>query len=373
MVDSPRSVASHDSGQGTGKAHATKDKQCQYCQQPFTSSSLGRHLDQFIFRKKPDGIHNVDEIRRLRGGITRRTAKGNANSKPDSEGSHLTPHTTSPVTRDSSAGDASRTDLNATPAEGYRIRLNAPNWQSTGVINGLPGSMTASPALENKTFADRKRKYSSIETAAAKDILGLRGDLGSEKDTARALELALREVLDTIRAAQYAVYLHHLNGLVALSNYLCSQGQHNTGPISLRHRHPIPLVPFPRPPPPPSALHPSHVAQPLCNTNLLPRLVSPKPNSSAAPRIPNHSPNHKMEIQPSPIPYTSKPPRPRLVLLPPDRFRRLPQHRSPRPSRPRLHPLHLPPTTPTARDLANRARTRIRPGKAETPGSRRKT
>jgi hypothetical protein len=202
MVESPKSEASHESGHATGKTHAPKEKQCQYCHQHFTSSSLGRHLDQFIFRKKPDGIHNVEEIRRLRGGITRRTAKGSANAKQERERSNSTPQTTPPVNGESPAVEP-WINLNATPLEGYRIRLNAPNWQSTGVINGLPGSSTVSPALEINTSRNGKRNYSSVETAAAKDILGLRGDLGSEKDTARALELALREVLDTIKAARY--------------------------------------------------------------------------------------------------------------------------------------------------------------------------
>jgi hypothetical protein len=202
MADSPKSEASSlDSTPATGKLHAPKDKECQYCHQHFTSSSLGRHLDQFIFKKKPDGIHNVEEIRKLRGSITRRTAKGSSSTKQDREGSNPTPQTTSPVNRDSPAG-IGRENLNATPVEGYRVSLNVPNWQSTGVINGLSGSSTASPALEYNTPTTGKRQYSSVETAAAKDILGLRGDQGSEKDTARALELALREVLDTLHAAQ---------------------------------------------------------------------------------------------------------------------------------------------------------------------------
>jgi hypothetical protein len=168
MVDSPKSEVSHESSPAAGRHHAAKDKQCQYCHQHFTSSSLGRHLDQFIFRKKPDGIHEVEEIRRLRGGITRRTTKGGANTKHDREGSLSTSHITSPLHRDSPAEDV-REDLNATPVEGYRIRVNAPNWQSTGVINGLPGSSTVSPALEHMPSTAGKRSYSSIETAAARD------------------------------------------------------------------------------------------------------------------------------------------------------------------------------------------------------------
>jgi hypothetical protein len=207
MVDSPKSEASHDSSPATAKTRTSKDKECPYCHQGFTSSSLGRHLDQYIFRKKPDGVHDVDEIRRLRGGITRRTAKGGLQCKQDREGSLSTPHTTSPANRNSPAEDA-RVDLNATPEEGYRVQLNVPNWQSTGVINGLPGSSTVSPAWEHviSTAGTGKRKYTSLEPSSAKDILGLRGDAGSERDTARALELALREVLDIVQAAQYVSF-----------------------------------------------------------------------------------------------------------------------------------------------------------------------
>lgn len=206
MVHSPKSEASHDSSSAARKIHAPNDRRCQYCQHHFTSSSLGRHLDQFLFRKKPDGIHDVEEIRRLRGSITRRTAKASAKAKQDRERCHSTPQTTPPVDQRSPAGNIN-VDLNATPVDGYRVRVNAPNWQSTGVINGLPGPSTVEPASENVNPTTGKRIYSSIETAAAKDILGLRGDLGYEKETTRALELALREVLDCIQAARYVCRL----------------------------------------------------------------------------------------------------------------------------------------------------------------------
>lgn len=159
-------------------------------------------MDQFLFRKKPDGVHNVQEIRELRRSITRRTAKGSGNAKQDREGSHCTPQTTSPVNYNSPVGEIP-VDINATPVEGLRFQLNTPNWQSTGVINDLPAPSTVSSGLENPTPTTGKRIYSSIETAAAKDIVGLRSDLGNEKDTVRALELALREVLDRIQAARY--------------------------------------------------------------------------------------------------------------------------------------------------------------------------
>lgn len=62
-----------------GTTKAPKDKNCPYCGQAFTSSSLGRHLDLYIKSKNPkapDGIHDVDEIRKLRGSITRRQPRG---------------------------------------------------------------------------------------------------------------------------------------------------------------------------------------------------------------------------------------------------------------------------------------------------------
>ena len=197
MAESPKSEASHDSSPAAGKLHLAKDRECQYCHQAFTSSSLGRHLDQFIFRKKPDGIHNVDEIRQLRGAITRRTNKGGSGTKHDREEGNGTPQTLAHVGRDSPMTTEIRADLNATPPEGYKISLNAPNWQSTGVINGLP-TLTA---LDSSTPNGPPSRL-GVDAVAAREILGLRNDLGCEKETARALELALREVLDTIQAAR---------------------------------------------------------------------------------------------------------------------------------------------------------------------------
>ncbi|KAL9053585.1 MAG: hypothetical protein Q9162_004682 [Coniocarpon cinnabarinum] len=57
----------------------SKDRICPFCEQAFTSSSLGRHLDLYIREKNPkppDGIHDVEEIRKMRRKITRRQPKG---------------------------------------------------------------------------------------------------------------------------------------------------------------------------------------------------------------------------------------------------------------------------------------------------------
>lgn len=57
-----------------GAAKSAKDRACPFCGQAFTSSSLGRHLDLYIKPKNPkpaDGVHDVDEIRKLRGSTLR--------------------------------------------------------------------------------------------------------------------------------------------------------------------------------------------------------------------------------------------------------------------------------------------------------------
>ncbi|RMZ92620.1 hypothetical protein DV736_g171, partial [Chaetothyriales sp. CBS 134916] len=185
MVRSPSEAGSDsetDQPANAAKTPTIKDKTCQYCHQQFTSSSLGRHLDQFIFKKKPDGIHNVDEIKALRGGITRRTARS---GKKD-------------TTRDLI------NEINQPPPGGLEVRLNRVYWQSTGVITdpAVLNRSATSPPSASATAATgasaaslplpKKRSYSSFAT-----------DLNptSVADSARALELALREVLDSLRAA----------------------------------------------------------------------------------------------------------------------------------------------------------------------------
>ena len=184
MADSPKSDSSRDSGdednEQRAKASTSKDRKCQYCGQYFTSSSLGRHLDQFLSKKKPDGVHDVDEIRRLRGGITRRTArhiKSQEHDERSGQNSLSVPDRASPPVLD---------QLNAPPPEGVVNTLNKFDWQSTGVINGLTGVSTYS------VNPPKKRSFSTF----AGDTTNI-----SDKDTTRALELALREVLDSVRSA----------------------------------------------------------------------------------------------------------------------------------------------------------------------------
>ncbi|OJD17193.1 hypothetical protein AJ78_02686 [Emergomyces pasteurianus Ep9510] len=185
-TDTPEGSNACEEGQSqTGsKPPAVKDKQCQYCHQPFTSSSLGRHLDQYLFKKKPDGVHDVEEIRRLRSGITRRTAR-NSSAKRES------PDVGSPATTAAKISDTeSKTDhgsrLNGKPGKtGFQVLLNQPTWHATGVINDIPNTTQVSQLRIPAVGVDY--------AARSSDKTG--------PETTKALELALREVLDSVKAA----------------------------------------------------------------------------------------------------------------------------------------------------------------------------
>lgn len=183
---------------GHSKPHASKDRECQFCHQKFTSSSLGRHLDQFLHKKKPDGVHVVDEIRRLRGGITRRTARqGGKNEQDDSMTSNASPA----PTQQSPPGPVVDT-LNVPPVNGLRTQFNSLNWHSTGVINDLKDTSAIPITLASpvSTPLSAKRNYS---TFAGMDQPTTRPTgTDTEKDTTiRALELSLQEVLDSVHSA----------------------------------------------------------------------------------------------------------------------------------------------------------------------------
>ncbi|KAJ5081632.1 hypothetical protein NUU61_009896 [Penicillium alfredii] len=151
--DTSEDLGDENQGSKTGGNPALKDRKCQYCQQAFTSSSLGRHLDQFLFKKKPDGVHDVEEIRRIRS---------ESAFKP----------------RDPSV----------------RMMFNTPTWHATGVINDIPNPSRAldgprQPPSQSRTASLQLPDYAS------------RGATANNPDTMKALELALREVLDNIKAA----------------------------------------------------------------------------------------------------------------------------------------------------------------------------
>jgi hypothetical protein len=192
--DTPEGSTAGDD-QSNSKANlASKDRKCQYCQQAFTSSSLGRHLDQFLFKKKPDGIHDVEEIRRIRSGITRRqarTSSGKHESSPE-RGQKKTP-SDSYTTADtgSKARDAP-----------VRMMFNTPTWHATGVINDIPNP---SRVPDGPRIAPSQSRAGSLQLPD----YASRGAGSSKPDTMRALELALREVLDNIKAATYVIIYNY--------------------------------------------------------------------------------------------------------------------------------------------------------------------
>ncbi len=74
-----------------------------------------------------------------------------------------------------------------------RTYLNKPNWQSTGVINDLP------PTAENALYS---RRLSPPRRPSVKEEIMHKQNMLEERDRARAAELALREVLESVNAAK---------------------------------------------------------------------------------------------------------------------------------------------------------------------------
>ncbi|KAK4220015.1 hypothetical protein QBC37DRAFT_409065, partial [Rhypophila decipiens] len=172
---------------------APKDRKCQYCNQDFTSSSLGRHLDQFIKPKNPkapDGVHDVEQIRRAREGITRRHV-----ARRDTSASGSTPAARSKkssVSEDPESPSAFKSPVSAKgfglgSTSGRAYPSNTP-WTATGVKNDIPnnehGPKKEPTRQPNRShFGDKKDKQ----------------DL---EDKARAAELALSEIIGSFRAAR---------------------------------------------------------------------------------------------------------------------------------------------------------------------------
>ncbi len=200
-------------------AKAVKDKQCPFCHQAFTSSSLGRHLDIYIREKNPkapDGRHDVDAIRKLRQNITRRQSKV-AVPRRETSASVGTPTTVSrrsPASEDAEASAArcplsQREDSQAGGPIARAFPFNTP-WEATGVINDLV-------AREGVAIRDGRRNAEgdgpgrgsksgpsprSVSRQTLKQQLDTRQQIQDAQDTSRAAELALRELLSSLRAAK---------------------------------------------------------------------------------------------------------------------------------------------------------------------------
>ncbi|KAI9799676.1 MAG: hypothetical protein M1825_004411 [Sarcosagium campestre] len=189
------SIATPGSGTEStpAKTPALKDKECPYCHQQFTSSSLGRHLDLYVREKNPkpsDGIHHVDEIRQLRCGITRRQAR-TSSGKRRSSTPNRSRHSSMARQRSPSSRPPEMPELHI---DRVRAGINQPNWQTTGVmtdVHNLPNH--SSPRSEE--YRDLQRR-SSLKAEMQKKL-----KFKEAMQNGRAAELALREVLDSVRAA----------------------------------------------------------------------------------------------------------------------------------------------------------------------------
>jgi len=205
-----------DTSVNGGRAGAPKDKQCPFCEQHFTSSSLGRHLDLYIKEKNPkpsDGRHDVVEIRKLRGGITRRQPRNSTSRREDSTPAgtpggqeRRSPALESDVPRSPS--------FRREPMDGNyyankpKFALNKGTWESTGVMNNIPptrngGSVQSFEGEER----DSGRRLEPRNRVVSKQILAKatfdqKQKIADALDNARAAELALRELLGGIRAAK---------------------------------------------------------------------------------------------------------------------------------------------------------------------------
>ncbi|RYP75826.1 hypothetical protein DL771_002090 [Monosporascus sp. 5C6A] len=242
------------SGSGNGNANGTiessaearksapKDRCCPYCGQAFTSSSLGRHLDLYIKEKNPkapDGIHDVEAIRKLRGSITRRQPRGSLTRRDASTpgtptASSSTSTKKSPLPDQPSRGQGLG-PAPAVPKDGQFVVDHQvskypfqPTWEATGVINDIPSNSANGTANANgdlRASWDESVSQDSSTTATTttrpgpprvpsrvtqKAQLDARQRLADTMDTARAAELALRELLGSWRAAKQHIDMNSM-------------------------------------------------------------------------------------------------------------------------------------------------------------------
>lgn len=173
---------------------AAKDKNCPFCGQAFTSSSLGRHLDLYIRAKNPkapDGVHNVDEIRKLRGGITRRQAKGSVSTPRRDDSGTSTPANKKRIASEDSSMLVQSPEDDEEPLQVGKTRgqFKDVSWGDGNRPSRL-GTKTPDP-----------RRDASRQTRKAD--LDQRQKTSEEIEIANATEMALRELLKSVREAKY--------------------------------------------------------------------------------------------------------------------------------------------------------------------------
>jgi hypothetical protein len=219
QIGTPGSNA--DTSVNGGKLGAPKDKACPFCRQQFTSSSLGRHLDLYIKEKNPkaaDGVHDVEEIRKMRGGITRRQPRNSTSRREDS-----TPADTPSAQERRSPRPESNTQGIRSPSlrrdeavgsdlmpfgEKSKWVMNKATWESTGVINHIPAVRNEDSVRSvDREDRDGGRRVDSRVRSVSKQMLAKTTFEQKQKmiealDNARAAELALREIFGSLRAAK---------------------------------------------------------------------------------------------------------------------------------------------------------------------------
>ena len=196
LAGTPGSYA--EPGNSTSKTPATKNRSCPFCHASFTSSSLGRHLDLYIKEKNPkppDDVHDVEEIRRLRGGVTRRQPRTSSVKGEDSTHSSSKPTSMreqrSPSVPAFFAGGGQANGISA------QSPLDRAKWEGAGVVNDL------SPRLDSgEPLPHLARRRSNMRNVSLKEGLARKQEALEERDRGRAAELALREVLESVKAAK---------------------------------------------------------------------------------------------------------------------------------------------------------------------------
>jgi hypothetical protein len=141
----------------------------------------------------------------MRGGITRRqprnslraSANNNSRLQHDEDGGSDRGTPTGQWSRrmtissqDTAGGASSALGVSPVNLRDSRFGLNTASWQGTGVINNLPPRMSDASASTRMTPANAVQ-----HSAHAKDQ--------DSQDDAKAAELALRELLDSLEAARY--------------------------------------------------------------------------------------------------------------------------------------------------------------------------
>jgi hypothetical protein len=82
-----------------------------------------------------------------------------------------------------------------------KTRLNAASWHSTGVINNIPLVNQRNDLNSSEGGSDREGKRFPNRHMLAKSTFDQKQKMVDALDNARAAELALREILGSIRAA----------------------------------------------------------------------------------------------------------------------------------------------------------------------------